>query len=105
MGLQPGIDYNYLKAESKLVFSNKSEILFRHLEEPDKLKSLNLGFVELEEMSDIIKEDVFDVKQKLVGKYNVSIFKYPKNMSAFLDSSWLIIGFIKLVLLVLLTGL
>lgn len=30
-------------------------------------------------------EDVFDIKQKLVGKYNVSIFKYPKNMSAFLD--------------------
>ena len=53
MGLQAGIDYNYLKAESKIVFSNKSEILFRHLEEPDKLKSLNLGFVELEEMSDI----------------------------------------------------
>lgn len=53
MGLQEGIDYNYLKAESKLVFSNKSEILFRHLEEPDKLKSLNLGFVELEEMSDV----------------------------------------------------
>ena len=53
MGLQDGVDYNYLKAESKIVFSNKSEILFRHLEEPDKLKSLNLGFVELEEMSDI----------------------------------------------------
>ena len=53
MGLQAGVDYNYLKAESKIVFSNKSEILFRHLEEPDKLKSLNLGFVELEEMSDI----------------------------------------------------
>ena len=30
-------------------------------------------------------EDVFDIKQKLVGKYNISIFKYPKNMSAFLD--------------------
>ena len=45
MGLQDGVDFNYLKAESKLVFSNKSEILFRHLEEPDKLKSLNLGFV------------------------------------------------------------
>ena len=53
MGLDEGVDYNYLKAESKLVFSNKSEILFRHLEEPDKLKSLNLGFVELEEMSDV----------------------------------------------------
>lgn len=30
-------------------------------------------------------KDVFDIKQKLIGKYNVSIFKYPKNMSAFLD--------------------
>ena len=53
MGLVEGQDFNYLKAESKLVFSNKSEILFRHLEEPEKLKSLNLGFVELEEMSDV----------------------------------------------------
>ena len=46
MGLQPGVDYNFYKAEGKLVFSNKSEILFRHLEEPDKIKSLNLGFAE-----------------------------------------------------------
>ena len=53
MGLKEGIDYNYIKSENKLVFSNKSEILFRHLEEPEKLKSLNLGFVELEEMSDV----------------------------------------------------
>ena len=30
-------------------------------------------------------EDVFDIKLQLVNKYNVSIFKYPKNMSAFLD--------------------
>lgn len=48
-----GIQYIYLKNENKLVFPNKSEILFRHLQEPEKLKSLNLGFVEVEEMSDI----------------------------------------------------
>lgn len=48
-----GIQYTYLKNESKLVFPNKSEILFRHLQEPEKLKSLNLGFVEIEEMSDV----------------------------------------------------
>lgn len=48
-----GLEYNYLKNESKLVFPNTSEILFRHLQEPEKLKSLNLGFVEIEEMSDI----------------------------------------------------
>ena len=48
-----GIQYTYLKNENKLIFQNKSEILFRHLQEPEKLKSLNLGFVEIEEMSDV----------------------------------------------------
>lgn len=47
-----GIQVNHVKSENKLVFDNGSEILFRHLEEDDKLKSLNLGFVEIEEMSD-----------------------------------------------------
>ena len=53
MGMKLGEDYNYYKAESRIEFSNGSEILFRHLEEPERLKSLNLGFVELEEMSDV----------------------------------------------------
>lgn len=48
-----GVKYKYLKNEDKIVFQNKSEILFRHLQEPNKLKSLNLGFVEIEEMSDV----------------------------------------------------
>ena len=52
MGFVDGYHYEYKKAEDKLVFKNGSEILFRHLQEPNKLKSLNLGFVELEEMSD-----------------------------------------------------
>ena len=52
MGFVDGVHYEYKKAEDKLQFKNGSEILFRHLQEPNKLKSLNLGFVELEEMSD-----------------------------------------------------
>lgn len=48
-----GLNTKYIKSESKLIFDNGSEILFRHLEEDDKLKSLNLGFVEIEEMSDV----------------------------------------------------
>ena len=48
-----GIQYVYVKSENKIKFENGSEILFRHLEEDDKLKSLNLGFVEIEEMSDV----------------------------------------------------
>jgi PBSX family phage terminase large subunit len=51
-GLIAERDYFYKAGESKIIFANGSEILFRHLEEPFKLKSLNLGFVEIEEMSD-----------------------------------------------------
>lgn len=53
IGLRAGYDYTFKVAESKMMFSNGSEILFRHLQEPEKLKSLNLGFVELEEMSNV----------------------------------------------------
>ena len=53
MGLKEGEDWQEYKGDGKIVFSNGYEILFRHLEEPDQLKSLNLGFIEIEEMSDI----------------------------------------------------
>ncbi len=53
MGFVEKKDYSWVSAEQKLVFFNGSEILFRHFDEPHKLKSLNLGFVEIEEMSDI----------------------------------------------------
>ncbi len=53
MKLVDGVDYKWISSEQKLVFRNGSEILFRHFDEPNKLKSLNLGFVEIEEMSDI----------------------------------------------------
>lgn len=52
MGFIDGVHYDYNKSKEMLIFKNGSEILFRHLQEPNKLKSLNLGFIELEEMSD-----------------------------------------------------
>lgn len=52
MGLVRDTHYTFNKAESLLTFMNGSVIMFRHLEEPEKLKSLSLGFVEIEEMSD-----------------------------------------------------
>ena len=53
MGFTQDEDYFWSTSEQKLSFYNGSEILFRHFDEPNKLKSLNLGFVEIEEMSDI----------------------------------------------------
>ncbi|MBO6088653.1 phage terminase large subunit [bacterium] len=52
-GFTEGVDYTWSATMQTLIFSNHSEILFRHFDEPNKLKSLNLGFVEIEEMSDI----------------------------------------------------
>lgn len=52
-GFTEGVDYEWSSSLQKLTFKNGSEILFRHFDEPNKLKSLNLGFVEIEEMSDI----------------------------------------------------
>ncbi len=52
-GMREGKEYFFNKSTQKLEFKNGSVILFRHFDEPNKLKSLNLGFVEIEEMSDI----------------------------------------------------
>lgn len=55
-----GADYEWKVSEQKLSFPQwgGSEILFRHLEKPFKLKSLNLGWVHIEEMSEV-DESVF----------------------------------------------
>ena len=63
-----GIKYDYNEQKQVLKFPNGSKILFRHFEEPDKLKSLNVGFIEIEEMSDI-PESTFNM---LLGRLRQS---------------------------------
>lgn len=53
INFKEGEDFEWSSSLQKLIFKNGSEILFKHFDEPNKLKSLNLGFVEIEEMSDI----------------------------------------------------
>lgn len=55
MGFSDGKDFSFSKTERALKFKNGSEVMFRHFDEPDKLKSLNLGFAQIEEMSDVPK--------------------------------------------------
>jgi len=69
LGFKENRDYFFKKSESKLIFKNGSEILFRSLDEPGKIKSLNLGFVEIEEMSDT-KESTFKM---LLGRLRQAI--------------------------------
>ncbi len=76
--LQEGNDWQFIKSQQKIVFKNGSNILFRHFDEPNKLKSLNLGFAEIEEMSDI-PEATFKMllgRMRQKKKKNWKDFKY-----------------------------
>lgn len=56
--IPPQIIKQYNKTEQHFKFINGSEVIFRAFDDPTKLKSLNLGFVGIEEMTDI-NEEVF----------------------------------------------
>lgn len=61
---------DYKKTEHKLLLKNGSIIIFRHLEDPDKLKSLNLGFWGIDEMTEVPR-DVFRMLQSRLRRKNV----------------------------------
>lgn len=52
-GFRAGKDYTYNKVDKIIRFSNGSEILFTGLDDPEKFKSLNLHWAEIEEASQI----------------------------------------------------
>ena len=52
-GYKEDKDYTYNKVDKIIKFSNGSEILFSSLEDPEKFKSLNLHWAEIEEASQI----------------------------------------------------
>ena len=76
-GFTEGKDYDWSSFLQKLTFKNGSEILFRHFDEPNKLKSLNLGFVEIEEMSDI----PYDTFKMLLGRMRQKVKKSWKDFT------------------------
>ncbi|MBQ6516820.1 phage terminase large subunit [bacterium] len=53
LGYKQGIHYNYNKVDKIIKFKNGSEILFSSLEDPEKIKSLNLHWAEIEEASQV----------------------------------------------------
>ncbi len=76
-GFTEGKDYDWSSSLQKLTFKNGSKILFRHFDEPNKLKSLNLGFVEIEEMSDI----PYDTFKMLLGRMRQKVKKSWKDFT------------------------
>lgn len=77
IGFVEGKDYEWSSTLQKLTFKNGSEVLFRHFDEPNKLKSLNLGFCEIEEMSDI----PYDTFKMILGRMRQRQKKDWKNFT------------------------
>lgn len=61
---------SYNKTNNHVVFVNGSELIFRSFDDANKLKSLNLGAVGIEEMTDI-KEDIFDMLRTRLRQSNM----------------------------------
>ncbi len=57
-GFQEWKHWTYNKTDQILRFKNGSTVYFRHCAEPEKMRSLEVGFIEIEEASDI-KERTF----------------------------------------------
>lgn len=80
MGFKNGVHYKWNASEEKLTFANGSEVMFRHLQDPNKIKSLNLGFIEIEEMSDTLESTfkmlISRLRQAVKPEWKKKGFKY-----------------------------
>ena len=79
LGYIQGRDYTYNKVDKIIKFSNGSEILFSALEDPEKFKSLNLHWAEIEEASQISDSSFKQLLGRLRNTYrgkNWGNFRY-----------------------------
>lgn len=79
MGYQKDRDYTYNKTDKVIKLSNGSEILFGALDDPEKFKSLNLHWAEIEEASQVSDSSFKQLLGRLRGNTKQSWskdFKY-----------------------------
>jgi len=57
-GFLPGVHYEYKKQENRCIFANGHEIIFRSLDDPAKLLSINLGWFYIDQAEEV-SEEVF----------------------------------------------
>ncbi len=75
LGFKCNIHYKYNKTDKIITFKNGSKILFKDIEDPEKFKSLNLHWAEVEEASQV---DYSAIKQ-LLGRLRAEINKNWKD--------------------------
>lgn len=60
-----GVKYTYNKQESLITLPNGSEIYFKHFDDPETFKSMTVGFIQMEECSQIPRETFEDLHGRL----------------------------------------
>ncbi|MCM1296024.1 MAG: PBSX family phage terminase large subunit [Muribaculaceae bacterium] len=79
LGYKQGVHYTYNKVDKIIKFKNGSEILFSQLDNPEKFKSLNLHWAEIEEASQVTDNTLKQLLGRLRNTYrgkNWGDFKY-----------------------------
>lgn len=69
MGYKAGEHYKYNKVDKIIKFKNGSEILFSQLDDPEKFKSLDLHWVEIEEASQVNDSTIKGLLGRLRNTY------------------------------------
>ena len=69
LGYLPDVHYSYNKSDKIIRFKNGSEILFSALDDPEKFKSLNLHWAEIEEASQISDSSFKQLLARLRNTY------------------------------------
>ena len=94
LGYKKGLHYEFSKTEAKLTFKNGSEVLFRHFDDETKLKSLNLGFVEIEEMSDV-PESTFNMLLGRLRQAGIPRYRLFGHTNPEFSKGWIYKNFIE----------
>lgn len=79
LGYKQGVHYTYNKVDKIIKFNNGSEILFSQLDNPEKFKSLNLHWAEIEEASQVTDNTFKQLLGRLRNTYrgkNWGDFRY-----------------------------
>lgn len=75
LGYKKNVHYKYNKVDKIITFKNGSEILFSQLDDPEKFKSLNLHWAEIEEASQVGESTVNQLLGRLRNTYRQPTWK------------------------------
>ena len=75
LGYKPNVHYTYNKVDKVIKFKNGSEILFSQLDDPEKFKSLNLHWAEIEEASQVSDNSFKQLLGRLRNTYRGANWK------------------------------